>query len=1065
MQFLYDHLVAFALALFAAIACALAALLLKRRITRLAIELRHRIRLVSLAVFLSFAALATIFAQKPATNDVDGVSNPLALSPPRLALPGASDSVLTNGLHITGLSLLTNGVEIASAWPDGVSMLSLNLLYSRYLLSNDWVCIDSWAPLASATSDVRTVAFGGAFTNAPSGFFKLTGLDADGDDDGDGIPNGDERRLGTNPNSADTDGDGISDGEEYGKTAILTGDDFLWLEFDHSLNYLRFPTSSAYVQDYYPTYLGSLAGNAWATVYVALNGSVSLFRFGEYPVGSSTSAAGAVITAFHADAYGDPARWGSMLCDYIVETNESCYFVAEYWNVGLSSCAGGQSPLISAQVIIPSFQPDVVYVSYARVDAGFMDADSVAGLWLDDGPALRPSLPLGFVRAGTTVRYEIGAGTDPANPDTDGDGVPDGIDPFPLENEGVLSVGQDAAWVRANFTNAEEILSVGYANWVDAQVGAGLENGLYKLTATVSSAPSHPSLLRVGDLQVAITNAGDYVFLLEKGFGYEMARLSDGLEVSFAAVDDVGRPMMMANGIVPDLASWAADGGALELLPPTRLSAGRVRWMPTLCGAPDVAHLGPGQSELVFWANLCDYRYAEEVAFHWTADDGNLLFGTPNAATTTVGIVAMPSWRSAVISVSAQVGDYTLVSMLRGFSYGVSDEPQVRLSLSAPPAVLLNRNLASADKLLPATIVFSCDIPTNGTIRILERASAGAVRMWSDAQKTQRVNNGQTWTVTSSNEFVQTVYLEGYETSQTLEDVELQVAYVPLEGPEKSATGHLTVIETGDVTLPGAPDDGLVILKGTSVAFKVGCMPEAAGGLLSTVFQTRRLKGDGTYGAWNFAVGNYSGNAAIFTPSEGGIYQVRAQVGLLDGGADERYYVWEESEDIGIGEVQRGEYKHYGVVSESWQIDLRNCAKRYIGLKTYINMVELPAQYGFPAYPAGEFAYKCNIFVAHRIIESGLTVQKIRGWLNDYPPIANDWANPDQSIRDWGITTADPEPGLVAADYAPELTGHCGIIDFDGRGISAGTRNVNRKFKTWLSGSAFRRYIGGQRDE
>ena len=44
--------------------------------------------------------------------------------------------------------------------------------------------------------------------------------------------------------------------------------------------------------------------------------------------------------------------------------------------------------------------------------------------------------------------------------------------------------GQDDEWVAANFTNATEILAVGYQQWVDAQVGEGLTNGLYKFTAT-----------------------------------------------------------------------------------------------------------------------------------------------------------------------------------------------------------------------------------------------------------------------------------------------------------------------------------------------------------------------------------------------------------------------------------------------------------------------------------------------------------------------------------------------------------------------------------------------------
>ena len=46
--------------------------------------------------------------------------------------------------------------------------------------------------------------------------------------------------------------------------------------------------------------------------------------------------------------------------------------------------------------------------------------------------------------------------------------------PFPRDG-----YGQDDEWVTANFTNSTEILAVGYPQWVDAQVGEGLTNGLY----------------------------------------------------------------------------------------------------------------------------------------------------------------------------------------------------------------------------------------------------------------------------------------------------------------------------------------------------------------------------------------------------------------------------------------------------------------------------------------------------------------------------------------------------------------------------------------------------------
>ena len=58
------------------------------------------------------------------------------------------------------------------------------------------------------------------------------GLDPDGDEDGDGLTNGEEEDLGTDPEVADTDGDGLTDGDEvnvYGTdpgTADTDGDGY-----------------------------------------------------------------------------------------------------------------------------------------------------------------------------------------------------------------------------------------------------------------------------------------------------------------------------------------------------------------------------------------------------------------------------------------------------------------------------------------------------------------------------------------------------------------------------------------------------------------------------------------------------------------------------------------------------------------------------------------------------------------------------------------------------------------------------------------------------------------------
>ena len=118
----------------------------------------------------------------------------------------------------------------------------------------------------------------------------------------------------------------------------------------------------------------------------------------------------------------------------------------------------------------------------------------------------------------------------------------------------------------ANFTNATEILAVGYPQWVDAQVGTGLTNGLYKLTVAVADDPPETTLISVGDLSIAVTNAGEYVFLLEKGPDYDFAVFPPSSNVTISAVDDIVATRGVAlrsfgNG---GDGTWTPDGGNFQ---------------------------------------------------------------------------------------------------------------------------------------------------------------------------------------------------------------------------------------------------------------------------------------------------------------------------------------------------------------------------------------------------------------------------------------------------------------------------------------------------------------------
>ena len=252
--------------------------------------------------------------------------------------------------------------------------------------------------------------------------------------------------------------------------------------------------------------------------------------------------------------------------------------------------------------------------------------------------------------------------------------------------------GQDEDWVRANFTNAEEILSVSYANWVDAQVGVGLTNGLYKFTASFDDVPPEPTQLWIGDYSVCVTNEGDYVFLLEKGTDYNFGTWPFEDTVDYYAQDDMAAdaPMLMSWwGGWESPGVWTVDGGWNWLYYPSLDYPGSCNWMPTLQGSPDVAHLGPNSFPVTFAAILADYCGDEVPTFQWSASSEDVQFSNPNAQTTTVTCASLPSWGSLFMSVQANLGWYSLYSYLYP-TYGTNETPQVSLSVRAPKVVFVN---------------------------------------------------------------------------------------------------------------------------------------------------------------------------------------------------------------------------------------------------------------------------------------------------------------------------------------------------------------------------------------
>ena len=307
---------------------------------------------------------------------------------------------------------------------------------------------------------------------------------------------------------------------------------------------------------------------------------------------------------------------------------------------------------------------------------------------------------------------------------------------LPFSHDGF---GQDAEWVTANFTNATEILAVGYPQWVDAQVGEGLTNGLYKLSVTVADDPPETTCITVGDLSVAVTNAGEYVFLMEKGPAYDLTVFPPSSNVTISAVDDVPTmrrtPMMRSAWSWGD-GTWSVDMGEFVCNYAPGMPSAVCWWLPWLCGSPDVVHIGPSDPQMEFVAWIFDCVHPENATFEWDVGEG-LVAATPYAQSTLVTAVDIPSWSSVSMSVTAWFESVRSLVSSTGVTVGTNSTPWAGISLSVPRVMFQNDDddnydgivdyemvnfgnvLTNAeDDVVKGGVVFRSDVLTNGTVRI-----------------------------------------------------------------------------------------------------------------------------------------------------------------------------------------------------------------------------------------------------------------------------------------------------------------------------------------------------------
>ena len=360
---------------------------------------------------------------------------------------------------------------------------------------------------------------------------------------------------------------------------------------------------------------------------------------------------------------------------------------------------------------------------------------------------------------------------------------------IPFEHDGF---GQDEDWVRANFTNAEEILSIGYADWIDQQVGVGLTNGLYKFTAEFLDDPPEPTQLYIGDYSVCVTNAGEYVFVLEKGTEYEFGTCPFNDGVDYWAQDDLGADAPMLTAWWDGWESpgeWTVDGGWNLLYCPYVYGGsyyrGRCSWWPTLQGSPDVIHLGVSDFPKLFSAMVYDYPDPDSLTFYWNTSDENIHIDSPHSRQTMVSVDGLPSWNHFDLSVSTFINGCELYSTIGSCSYGTNENPQVRLGLNVPKGIPVK-----GDR-LAAGYSFECDVETNGWLVLECTSSTNRVSLWQNA------TNSATFVcsnkIESASNRSASFYVYGENRSRSYQDVLWKLTFHSASGETNIVSATSTV--------------------------------------------------------------------------------------------------------------------------------------------------------------------------------------------------------------------------------------------------------------------------------
>ena len=447
--------------------------------------------------------LFTMWGGSKEGGDRGGVENSYGEARSRNGMGGMRTGASDANLWLSGIERTTNSVALDVAWNASAFAEPpfLEFFARTNIAAGAWMTIGwSEAAIGETNLSVEIEAErlpGGAMPTMA--FFKVEaddGLGADdADDDGDGSPNAEERTPGTNPRRADTDGDGFTDGIE---TVRVSYGDFL-PEFDLSslsnvlsgvVMFQPFPASVTVDIPFGVDIAGVRSRRAAVHVegIVAFlgNGVQSIPAYGSFGAPTDLYATDQGAVAAYGCLFWTMGGLGAQLRAGIVHGTQGRWFVAEWRNMMHPTDYMNLTLDCSTFLLaVPETEPMTVFVRYESLAGSIDGSTGLIGAHGFDGfpDMLVADCVPGSVTNSMVIAYHFGPGTDPMNPDTDGDGFPDGweyaygLNPL-VDNaaDGDPRTDADADPDRDGLTNAQEA-ALGINPFQPDTDGDGLDDG------------------------------------------------------------------------------------------------------------------------------------------------------------------------------------------------------------------------------------------------------------------------------------------------------------------------------------------------------------------------------------------------------------------------------------------------------------------------------------------------------------------------------------------------------------------------------------------------------------